>query len=94
MGLEITVLSTTASKKEEALKNLGADHFVVSKNKEEMEVSPNPPLSFAGFAHYPAEVWTPNMLVGGRVNSSFLNPPEHHGRADMMHPEPRTRAAD
>lgn len=37
MGLEITVLSTTASKKEEALKNLGADHFVVSKNKEEME---------------------------------------------------------
>ncbi len=42
MGLEITVLSTNASKKEEALKNLGADHFVVSKNKEEMAVSPQP----------------------------------------------------
>ncbi len=40
MGLEITVLSTSAAKKEEALGNLGADHFVVSKNKQEMEVSP------------------------------------------------------
>ena len=34
------MLSTSAAKKEEALKVLGADHFVVSKNEEEMKVPP------------------------------------------------------
>lgn len=37
MGLEVTVFSTSEKKKEEALKTLGADHFIVSKDKEQME---------------------------------------------------------
>ena len=39
MRFQVTVFSTSEKKKEEALKTLGADHFIVSKNKEEMEVS-------------------------------------------------------
>lgn len=38
-GLRVTVFSTSASKKEEALNRLGADNFVVSSNQEEMKVS-------------------------------------------------------
>lgn len=36
-GLNVTVLSTSASKKEEALSLLGADKFVVSSNLEQMK---------------------------------------------------------
>lgn len=36
MGLEVTVLSTSENKREEATSRLGADHFVVSKDKEQM----------------------------------------------------------
>jgi cinnamyl-alcohol dehydrogenase len=36
MGLEVTVLSTSESKREESTKRLGADHFVVSKDKDAM----------------------------------------------------------
>ena len=35
-GCEITVISTSPSKKDEALERLGADHFLVSKDEEEM----------------------------------------------------------
>lgn len=38
-GLRVTVLSSSISKKEEALNLLGADNFVVSSNQEEMMVS-------------------------------------------------------
>lgn len=92
MGLEITVLSTTASKKEEALKNLGADHFVVSKNKEDMEVHPEPSplcccpiflqhitcaqLLCASLSLDP-EVWIPKNSIGDRQGrSSLLYPSE------------------
>ena len=37
-GLNVTVLSTSLSKKEEALSLLGADRFVVSSDQEEMKV--------------------------------------------------------
>lgn len=37
MGLEVTVFSTSNSKKEEALSRLGADHFVVSKDADQMK---------------------------------------------------------
>jgi cinnamyl-alcohol dehydrogenase len=37
-GLNVTVFSTSISKKEEALSLLGADKFVVSSDQEEMEV--------------------------------------------------------
>lgn len=37
-GLNVTVLSTSESKKEEALKILGADNFAVSSDKQQMEV--------------------------------------------------------
>ena len=37
-GLNVTVFSTSASKKEEALSLLGADNFVVSSDQEHMKV--------------------------------------------------------
>ena len=37
-GLNLTVLSTSTSKKEEALTLLGADKFVVSSDQEQMKV--------------------------------------------------------
>lgn len=37
-GLSVTVLSTSTSKKEEALSLLGADNFVVSSDQEQMKV--------------------------------------------------------
>ncbi|XP_077247463.1 putative cinnamyl alcohol dehydrogenase 1 [Tasmannia lanceolata] len=40
-GLNVTVFSTSESKKEEALKLLGADKFVVSSDKKQMEDSAN-----------------------------------------------------
>lgn len=38
-GAHVTVISTSPSKKDEATKVLGADQFLVSKDKEQMEVS-------------------------------------------------------
>ena len=37
-GLKVRVISTSISKKEEALSLLGADHFVVSSDPEQMKV--------------------------------------------------------
>ena len=37
-GLKVTVFSTSASKKEEALKLLGADEFVISSDEKQMQV--------------------------------------------------------
>ena len=37
--LQVTVFSTTEKKKEEALKTLGADHFIISKDEDAMNVS-------------------------------------------------------
>ena len=37
-GAEVTVFSTTAAKKQEALEGLKADHFIVSKDAEQMQV--------------------------------------------------------
>jgi cinnamyl-alcohol dehydrogenase len=39
LGMEVTVISTSVSKKEEACGRLGADHFIVSKNEEEMQAA-------------------------------------------------------
>ena len=38
MGCEVTVLSTSESKRTEAVKTLGADHFVVSRDEAAMKV--------------------------------------------------------
>jgi 8-hydroxygeraniol dehydrogenase len=38
-GMDVTVISTSAAKKEEACGRLGADHFIVSKITEEMEAA-------------------------------------------------------
>ncbi len=35
-GCEVTVISTSSSKREEALKHLGADRFVISKSEDEV----------------------------------------------------------
>lgn len=37
-GAKVTVISTSASKKDEAIKNLGADSFLVSSSQEELQV--------------------------------------------------------
>lgn len=37
-GLNVTVFSTSVSKKEEALRELGADRFVVESDVEQMKV--------------------------------------------------------
>lgn len=38
-GCEVTVISTSSSKREEALKHLGADRFVISKSEDEMKAA-------------------------------------------------------
>ena len=38
--LQVTVFSTSEKKREEALKVLKADHFIVSKDEEQMKVGP------------------------------------------------------
>ncbi|KAL9252763.1 putative mannitol dehydrogenase [Drosera capensis] len=38
-GAKVTVISTTPSKKEEAIKNLGADSFLVSRDPEQMQAA-------------------------------------------------------
>lgn len=38
MGCEVTVLSTSEKKREEAIKILGADHFVISRDEADMKV--------------------------------------------------------
>ncbi|KAG0460766.1 hypothetical protein HPP92_021063 [Vanilla planifolia] len=38
-GLRVTVISTSASKEEEALRRLGADDFIVSTNNEQLEAA-------------------------------------------------------
>jgi NADPH:quinone reductase-like Zn-dependent oxidoreductase len=43
-GMHVIVFSTSPSKKEEALKGLGADEFVVTKDEEAMKVSLGVPL--------------------------------------------------
>ncbi|KAM0021928.1 putative cinnamyl-alcohol dehydrogenase [Helianthus debilis subsp. tardiflorus] len=40
-GAEVTVFSTTPSKKQEALEGLKADHFIVSKDQEQMQSTVN-----------------------------------------------------
>ncbi|XP_076939446.1 8-hydroxygeraniol dehydrogenase-like [Bidens hawaiensis] len=40
-GAEVTVFSTTLSKKQEALEGLKADHFIVSKDLEQMQTAAN-----------------------------------------------------
>ncbi|MED6183364.1 putative mannitol dehydrogenase 3 [Stylosanthes scabra] len=38
-GLKVTVISTSPNKKEEAIKNLGADSFLVSRDPDQMEAA-------------------------------------------------------
>lgn len=37
-GLKVTVISTSESKREEAIRLLGADRFIISKDKDQMAV--------------------------------------------------------
>ncbi|XP_050383230.1 probable mannitol dehydrogenase isoform X1 [Argentina anserina] len=39
IGVEVTVISTSPNKKKEAMEKLGADHFLISHNQEEMQVA-------------------------------------------------------
>ena len=42
-GAHVTVISTSASKKQEALEKLGADEFLVSSDTDQMQVNILPP---------------------------------------------------
>lgn len=42
LGAKVTVISTSASKKDEALEHLGADSFVVSRDPEQLQVNISP----------------------------------------------------
>ena len=46
-GLKVTILSTSLSKKDEALNLLGADRFVVSSDQEQMKVMVNAFVCFS-----------------------------------------------
>jgi cinnamyl-alcohol dehydrogenase len=37
-GMKVTVISTSASKRQEAIENLGADEFLISRDPEQMKV--------------------------------------------------------
>ncbi|GKU98678.1 hypothetical protein SLEP1_g11650 [Rubroshorea leprosula] len=39
MGAKVTVISTSPNKKNEAIENLGADAFLVSRNQDELEAA-------------------------------------------------------
>ena len=38
MGMDVTVISTSARKEKEAREVLGADHFIISKDEKQMQV--------------------------------------------------------
>ncbi|KAF8028096.1 hypothetical protein BT93_E0874 [Corymbia citriodora subsp. variegata] len=56
-GLKVTVLSTSFSKKEEALSLLGADHFVISSDPQQMKHLAHP------FNHYMSLLKTGGVLA-------------------------------
>lgn len=67
MGVEVTVFSTTERKREEALKTLGADHFVISKDEEQMNAIAT---SLDGIidtvsAKHPLALYLNTLKVGG-----------------------------
>lgn len=51
-GLNVTVFSTSTSKKEESLTLLGADNFVVSSDQEKMKVEMHKPSKIGHYLHY------------------------------------------
>ncbi|KAI4341894.1 hypothetical protein MLD38_026565 [Melastoma candidum] len=66
-GLHVTVLSTSLSKKDDALNKLKADRFVLSSNKEEME-SISKSLDFiidTASGDHPMDAYLPLLKVGG-----------------------------
>ena len=65
MGCEVTVISTSEKKKDEALKVLGADHFLISKNEDDMKVCAAVP----SITHLP-----PHLLVPLQPASACLVP--------------------
>lgn len=57
-GLNVTVFSTSTSKKEESLTLLGADNFVVSSDQEQMKVEMQKPSIFGHYLHYVMRCYT------------------------------------
>jgi D-arabinose 1-dehydrogenase-like Zn-dependent alcohol dehydrogenase len=73
-GCEVTVVSTSASKREEALNSLGADKFVISKNEDEVRR----PCSSSGAAGFISWLFYVSFRVlcrrGGPWPSCFILP--------------------
>jgi cinnamyl-alcohol dehydrogenase len=80
MGLEVTVISTSENKRAEALKSLGADHFIVSKNEKEM-------LAAAGSLHGIVDTVSAKHSIATELGLLKVDgklilvgaPPEDHG---------------
>ncbi|KAL6894456.1 hypothetical protein ACP4OV_008554 [Aristida adscensionis] len=66
-GLKVTVFSTSESKRDEAMNLLGADNFVISSNKEQME-SLNSSLNFiidTASGDHPFDPYLSLLKIGG-----------------------------
>uniref|UniRef100_A0A0C9QR47 TSA: Wollemia nobilis Ref_Wollemi_Transcript_13217_1318 transcribed RNA sequence n=1 Tax=Wollemia nobilis TaxID=56998 RepID=A0A0C9QR47_9CONI len=66
-GLNVTIFSTSASKKDEALNLLGADKFIVSSDKEQMEAS-SKTLDFiidTASGDHPIDLYMPLLKTAG-----------------------------
>lgn len=66
-GLKVTVFSTSESKRDEAINILGADHFVISSNTQQME-SLKYSLHFivdAALGDHPFDPYLSLLKVGG-----------------------------
>ncbi|MCO5554014.1 hypothetical protein L7F22_007540 [Adiantum nelumboides] len=66
-GASVTVLSTSASKKDEALEVLGADKFLITSNTAEMEQAARS-LDFildTASAYHPLDLYLPLLRTGG-----------------------------
>lgn len=57
MGLKVTVISTSPSKKEGAMNHLGADAFLVSRDAEQMRVCYVPGMLFPQFFSWCSQPW-------------------------------------
>nr|GEY90480.1 probable mannitol dehydrogenase [Tanacetum cinerariifolium] len=60
-GAQVTVFSTTTAKKQEALEGLKADHFIVSKDAEQMQ------LVLVGVPEKPLEIAAYSLIMGRKI---------------------------
>lgn len=78
MGLEVTVFSTSPQKEKEARQGLGADHFVVTKDPEQMKASALSRWRLMRPQHCPHLSWHMRKDTQIRLEISNLEPHRCH----------------